>query len=160
VGVVLSRLLLISIVVIAVVGVVFAAVNFGRIEVSYEVTPAVEAPTLSPNPIILDLGSIPSGSTGSKDFGVVGSLSLPAGYEITFSLDTSCAEDFESLAVYIYLYEDGSYVDYAYLTLSFPDDSLTLNAGDYDLRVKIEYTAKSVTSARSGTIVVNVLWPG
>ena len=140
--VVLSRFLLISIVAIAVVGIVFAAVNFGCIEISYEVTPAVEAPSLSPNPIVLDLGSIPSGSTGSRDFGVVSVLSLPAGYEITFSLDTSCAEDFESLAVHIYLYENSKYVDYAYLTLSFPNDSIMLNAGDYDLSVKIEYTVK------------------
>ncbi len=148
----MSRFLLISIIVFA--------VNFGRIEISYEVTPAVEAPSLSPNPIVLDLGSIPSGSTGSKDFGVVGVLSLPAGYEITFSLDTSCAEDFESLAVHIHLYEKDKYVDYAHLTLSFPNDSVTLNAGDYDLSVKIEYTAKSVASARTGAIIINVLWPG
>ena len=156
-----SRLLLVAfIVVAAVIGMALAAANFGRIEVSYQIAPAAEAPTLNPNPIVLDLGTIPSGSTGSKDFGKVGSLSLPACYKITFSLDTSSAEDFESLKVYIYIYRGGSFIDSVSLDFAFPNGYATLDAGDYDLYVKIEYTAKSVTSARSGTIIINVLWPG
>ena len=108
----------------------------------------------------MSLGVIPSGSSGSKDFGKVGTLSLPAGYEITFTLDTSIAQDFDSLSVYIYIYREGVYVSHTSLSLSWPSDSVTLDAGTYDIHVRVEYKAKSVTTTRTGKIVVSLSWPG
>lgn len=141
-------------------GLAYALKIFGEIGISYEVAPAAEAPTLEPNPIELSLGTIPSGSTGSKDFGKVGSLTLPAGYEITFELNATTAEDFEELTIYIRFYMDGDYIGYIALTPVFPRESITLDEGTYELRVEIEYTAKSVTSKRAGTIIIYVMWPG
>jgi len=81
--------LLVILTICVMVGVVVALTAFGTIQISYRITPSTQAPKLNPNPIQLSLGDIVSGSTGSKDFGKVGTMSLPVGYTITFELDTS-----------------------------------------------------------------------
>jgi len=147
----------------AIIGsVVTATIIFSQFKIGYEIQPATESPTLSPNPVMLDLGTIPSGSTGSKDFGNTSRLSLPAGYEITFELDTTTTDDFSSFTVHIYIYEGGTttYKGGVYLSKSFSSDYYTLDAGDYDLHVEIDYTAKSVTSTTSGEVAIKLLWPG
>lgn len=88
--------------------VVVALVSIGKIKFGYEITPTTpQAPTLTPSTINLDLGSIPSGSSGDIDFGKVATIELPVGYEITVALDTTTVSDFSSFDVDIYLYETG-----------------------------------------------------
>lgn len=145
---------------ILIIGTVYALKIFGQIMMSYRIMPAAEAPSLKPNPIELDLGTIPSGSTGLRDFEKVGTLTSPAGYKITFELNTTTAEDFEVLEVTIRFYKEGVYVGYVGLSLEFPSDSITLDSGIYDLHIEVKYTAKSLTSERTGTIIVYAMWPG
>ena len=137
-----------------------AAVKLGRLQVHYEVTPAPQPPSLSPSVVQLDLGSIPSGSTGSRDFGEVGVLELPVETDVAFTLDTSTAKDFETLAIEVSLYMDGARVATANLNLEAPSTTLHLDAGTYRLRVEVEYKAVSVAEARSGYITVEVSWLG
>jgi len=102
-----------------------------------------------------------SGSTGSKDFGKVGTLSLPTGYAITFELDTSTIKNhFDSFMVYIYVYKGGTLVGSCSLSLTTSSGSVTLDAGSYDLYLKVSYTAKSVSSAVSGTATITLKYPG
>jgi hypothetical protein len=146
-----------------VIGVIYALTSIGIIKIGYKITPSsTQAPTMTPNPINLDLGTIPSGSSGPKDFGKVGTLSLPVSYEITFTLDTSSASDFAYFTVYIYLYPSGSsYYSYSFLlTKSYPSDYETVSAGNYDIQVKIDYQAVSVTSDKTGTVNISVSYPG
>ena len=101
-----------------------------------------------------------SGSTGSKDFGKVGTLSLPTGYAITFELDTSTIKNhFDSFTVYIYIYKSGTLVGWLSLSLTFSSYSITLDPGSYDLHLKVSYTAKSVSSNVSGTATITLKYP-
>jgi len=158
------KLLVVILVCLFVVGgIVYALTSIGFIKIGYKITPSsTQAPTMTPNPINLDLGTIPSGSSGTKDFGKVGTLSLPVGYQITFTLDTSSASDFAAFSVYIYLYPSGSsYYTYSFLlTKSYPSDYRTVSAGNYDIQVKVDYMAVSVTSDRTGTVSISVSYPG
>lgn len=141
-------------------GVAYALKVFGQVNIAYEIVPPAEAPELEPSPIELNLGTIPSGSTGSKDFGRVGRLTLPAGYKITFELNTTTAQHSEKLEIVIEFYKEGEYVGCVLLTLSFPKDSIVLDPGTYDLKIEVRYAAKSVTSKKAGTIVIYAMRPG
>jgi len=140
------------------VGVVVALTAFGTMQISYRITPSTQAPTLNPNPIQVNLGDIVSGSTGSKDFGKVGTMSLPVDYTIIFELDTSTIQNhFNYFYVYIDIYKDTSYV-YS-LSLTYTSTSVTFSSGSYDLYLEVSYTAKSIPSAVSGTAVITLKYP-
>jgi len=142
------------------IGVVVALTAFGTMQISYRVVPSTQAPTLTPNPIQVNLGDIVSGSTGSKDFGKVGTMSLPVGYTITFELDTSTIQNhFNYFYAYIDIYKDTSYVYSLILSLTYTSTSVTLSSGSYDLYLKVSYTAKSISSTVSGTAVITLKYP-
>ena len=146
----------------ALVGVVIALVAFGTMQIGYKVVPSTQAPSLSPNPISVTLGDIVSGSTGSKDFGKVGTISLPTGYSITAELDSSTImSHFSTFYLYIDVYEADTtnWVGDFYLSLYLPSDSLTLDPGDYDLYLRVYYTAESVSSTVSGTATITFNYP-
>ena len=143
-------------------GVVIAFTVFGTMQISYRIVPSTQAPSLNPNPISVNLGDIVSGSTGSKDFGKVGTMSLPTGYSITAEIDVSSVQDdFSSFYLYIDVYEAGTtnYVGDFYLSLYTTSDSLTLNPGDYDLYLRVYYTANSVSTTVSGTVTITFKYP-
>ena len=143
-------------------GVVIALTVFGTMQISYRIVPSTQAPSLNPNPISVNLGDIVSGSTGSKDFGKVGTMSLPTGYSITVEIDVSSVQDdFSSFYLYIDVYEAGTtnYVGDFYLSLYTTSDSLTLNPGDYDLYLRVYYTANSVSTTVSGTVTITFKYP-
>ena len=143
-------------------GVVIALTVFGTMQISYRIVPSTQAPSLNPNPISVNLGDIVSGSTGSKDFGKVGTMSLPTGYSITAEIDVSSVQDdFSSFYLYIDVYEAGTtnYVGDFYLSLYTTSDSLTLDPGDYDLYLKVYYTANSVSTTVSGTVTITFKYP-
>ena len=141
-------------------GAAYALKVFGRVNVAYEIVPPAESPELEPNPIELNLGTIPSGSTGLEGFGKIGRLTLPAGYKITFELNTATAQHSEKLEIVIELYKEGEHIGCVLLTLSFPEDSIVLDPGTYDLEIEVRYAAKSVTSKKAGTIVIYAMRPG
>ena len=143
-------------------GVVIALTVFGTMQISYRIVPSTQAPSLNPNPISVNLGDIVSGSTGSKDFGKVGTMSLPTGYSITAEIDVSSVQnDFSSFYLYIDVYEAGTtnYVGDFYLSLYTTSDSLTLDPGDYDLYLRVYYTANSVSTTVSGTVTITFKYP-
>jgi len=143
-------------------GVVIALTVFGTMQISYRIVPSTQAPSLNPNPISVNLGDIVSGSTGSKDFGKVGTMSLPTGYSITAEIDVSSVQnDFSSFYLYIDVYEAGTtnYVGDFYLSLYITSDSLTLDPGDYDLYLRVYYTANSVFTTVSGTVTITFKYP-
>ena len=158
-------LVLVVLVILLVVGIVAALVQIGVIRIGYKITPAAaEAPTMSPSTLNLDLGTIPSGSSDSKDFGKVATLTLPVGYEITFTLDQASAANFPTFNVGIAIYKPGdTYTSYVLTLLNsdlFNTDSQILPAGDYNVHVSVDYTAKSVTTETTGTVLVSVSYPG
>ena len=163
-GKVIPKWVLALITVLSITSTVVALELFSQYKISYVIQPAVETPTLTPNPVMLDLGNIPSGSTGEKDFGNTATLSLPAGYEITFELDTATVDDFDSFTTSITIYEAGTtnYIGCVTLGEDWPpsSDSRILDAGEYDLYIEISYTAKSVTTETSGEVIINISWPG
>ena len=151
--------------VVLTIAVVAAAVIFGTIDIGYRITPTeAEAPTMTPNPLSLDLGTIPSGSSGDVDFGKAATLDLQVGYEITCTLDLATVGDFTTFEVYVYLYITGEtfwkYYFYFENTEYWNYDSKIVDAGTYDVQVKIAYTAVSVTSETTGTVKVDVSYPG
>ena len=81
-------------------GVVIALTVFGTMQISYRIVPSTQAPSLNPNPISVNLGDIVSGSTGSRDFGKVGTMSLPTGHSITAEIDISSVQDDLALSIY------------------------------------------------------------
>ncbi len=145
----------------ATIGIVVALTHFGAIQISYRAVPPLQPPTLTPNPIQVSLGDVVSGSSGSKDFGKVGTLSLPVSYGITFELDTSTIKNhFDSFTVYLYVYKGGSQVGLCDLSLWSPSDSITLDAGDHDIYLKVSYKAKTVSSAVSGVATIALKYSG
>ena len=149
---------------VGIAAVAVASAIIGTIYIGYRITPTVEAPTMTPGTLNLDLGTIPSGSTGTKDFGKVATLDLPAGYEITFTLDTATVPDFITFSVSVYLYKPGEtyWTYYFYFSkIEFSNyDSEIVDTGTYDVRVEISYTAMSVTVETTGTVKIEVSYPG
>ena len=148
-----------------VVTVFAASVIFGVVDIGYRITPtAAEAPTFNPDPLSLDLGTIPSGSSDTVDFGKVATLDLPAGYEITFTLDLATTGEFSTFDVNINIYEAGTttYKGWFFLQNSqfWNSDSEIIEAGTYDVQVEITYTADSVTVETIGTVKIDVSFPG
>jgi len=148
--------------IMSVMGIVYALTHIGFINVGYKITPTAQPPTMTPSTVSLDLGTIPSGSSGTKDFGKVATLNLPAGYEITFTLDLDSASNFPTFDVTIEIYKEGTRVDTVYLKNDpiFYEDSANLAAGTYDIYISVEYQATSVTTDTSGTVTINISYPG
>ena len=149
----------------SIVAVLAASVIFGVVDIGYRITPTgSEAPSMDPNPLNLDLGTIPSGSSGIKDFEKVATLNLPVGYEITFTLDLATTGDFSTFDVNINIYEPEVAMASLYLYLQnieyWNSDSGILDAGTYDVHVKITYTADSVSEETTGTVKIDVSFPG
>jgi len=138
------------------VGVVYAAMQVGWVKLGYKVA---GPPSLSPSEVALDLGTIPSGASGVRDFGEVAKLDLPAEYELKFSLDLESVKSFEKLTVTVEIYDEGG-TQVALLTLS--DDpqaceaSVELQAGTYSLHLEVEYQAQYVSEEVTGTVVIYV----
>jgi len=156
----LKLILALIIVLFLATGIVLALVSIGTVQIGYEITPMPSPPTISPNPISLDLGSIPSGSSGIKDFGTVATLEVPAGYEITFTLDTSTISDFTEFYVNIQLYKPGVGSYLIDLSEEFPSESRLVYAGTYEVKVYVTYTAKNVTTATSGAVIIDISYQG
>jgi len=153
---------LIAGVIISMTSIVYALTQIGFINVGYKITPTAQPPIMTPSSVSLDLGTIPSGSSGTKDFGKVATLNLPAGYEITFALDRDSASDFPTFDVTIEIFEGGTRVATVYLQndLLYYEKSVNLAAGTYDIYISVEYQAVSVTADTSGTVTINISYPG
>ena len=149
-------------VVIVAIGVVYALAEIGFINISYRIVPTTQPPTMNPSSVSLDLGEIPSGSFGTKDFGKVATLNLPANYEITFILDTETVKDFVRFTVYIKIYEGTDLIHTVTLYDYEPwnEESVELEAGTYDIYVSVEYEASSVTGEKTGAVLVTIYYPG
>ena len=150
---------------VSIAAVFAASVMFGAIDIGYKITPTgAEAPSMDPNPLNLDLGTIPSGSSGTPEFSKVATLTVPVSYEITFTLDTATAADFATFDVYVYLYRPGETVWAYYFYFENSDywnyDSEIVDAGTYDVTVEIGYTADTVTSETTGTVKIDGSFPG
>ena len=119
---------------------------------------------MTPDPLSLDLGTIPSGSSGDVDFGKVATLDLPAGYEVTFTLDLTTTADFGTFNVAVDIYEHGAVIPTYWIYLQnnefWNSESQILSAGSYDVQVSISYTATSVAVETTGTVKVDVSYPG
>lgn len=142
-----------------------ASTIIGVVDIGYWIAPTFEdAPTMTPSTLSLDLGTIPSGSSDIVDFGKVATLDLPAGYEITYTLDLTTIEDFSDFDVTIAIFEAGepyaSHWFYLYDSEFLNSDSEIIPAGSYDVLVKITYTADSVTAETTGTVKIDVSFPG
>ena len=149
----------------SIVAVFAASVIFGAVDIGYRITPTgPEAPTMTPDPLTLDLGDIPSGSSDVKDFGKVATLDLPSGYEITFTLDLGTTGDFTTFDVDIVIYVAGELYASHWIYLQnlefWNSDSEILGAGSYDVQVEVTYTAVTVTSETTGTLKIDVSFPG
>jgi|GEM_PF-2064698 len=145
--------------ILMIVGVAVALVLIGKVEIGYRILPG---PTFSPDVVSLDLGAIPSGSSGTKDFGSVATLQLAADYEITFELDLNTTQDFEVFNVTIELFKSGedsaSYVFNLINTDTGFRESKVVSAGTYDVYIKVTYTVKEVTAEKSGTVKIYVYY--
>jgi len=151
--------LLVILVVSLAVTVVAALMSFGLIQIGYKITPSgAEAPTLTPSPLSLDFGEIPSGSSGTRDFGKVATLVAPVGYKITFSLDVSSAQHFTTFDVHMIAYEQGETVGSYWWIFHKGLISYAYNvveAGTYDIQVEVTYSAITVTSETPGTVKID-----
>ncbi len=138
------------------VGVVYAATQVGWVKLGYKVA---GPPSMSPGEVALDLGTIPSGASGVRDFGKVAELDLPAEYELKFSLDLESVEGFEKLTVTVEIYDEGG-SQVALLTLSNDpqacEASVELQAGTYTLHLKVEYQAQYVSEEVTGKVIIYV----
>jgi len=160
----IKLLIVLAVCLFLVTGAVVAFTSIGVINIQYTITPQSQAPTLTPSTINLDLGSIPSGSSGSKNFGKVATLDLPVSYEINVTLENEF-DAFQGMNVHVYLYETGattwSYSFYVWMsTLGCNSESQIVDAGTYDVYVTVDqYSAKSVTSEITGTIQIDISFP-
>jgi hypothetical protein len=155
--------LLIAIIVAAAVA--SASVIIATIQIGYKITPSGgSAATMTPSTLNLDLGTIPSGSSGTKDFGKVATLNLPVGYEINFTLDRASAVNFPTFDANIVIYKSGdttaSYWTYLYNNDLFFYSYTILPAGSYDIHISVDYTAVPVTTETTGTVKIGVSYPG
>jgi len=150
----------------AAISIAAASAIFGSIEIGYRITPSgANAPAMTPSTLNLDLGAVPSGSSGTKDFGKVATLSLPVGYEVTFTLDLASQGDFpNNTYVKIIFYKAGetNVYDWIYLNNFAPHNtgSKILEAGSYDVAVILTYSVKSVTVETPGAIKIYLSYPG
>ncbi len=151
-------IVLISITITAITGIIYALTTIGVVEFGYKITPSAQPPTMIPSTVNLDLGDIPSGSSGTKDFGKVATLNLPLGYEINFTLDRNSAIHFPTFDVTINIYKEGVFQGFLLLKNNdiFYCGSIILDAGTYDVYMSVKYTAASVASETTGTIIINV----
>ena len=150
---------------VSIAAVFAASVMFGVVDIGYKITPtAADAPTFNPDPLSLDLGTIPSGSSGTPEFSNVATLTLPVSYEITFTLDLATTGDFNTFDVSVDLYRPGeTYSAYHFFLQNsqyWNYRSKVVEAGTYDVTVEITYTAVSVTSETTGTVKIDVSFPG
>ena len=143
-----------------IVGTAIATATYlvGEFKIGYRIEPITsEAVTLNPNPISLDLGTLPSGSTGTIDFGNSCRLSLSAGYDIGFELDVTTISDFSSFQVWVRVYDAGTtHYNILYLDSIMNPRWITLDAGDYDMHIEIEYDAEHVTEVKAGEIKISI----
>ena len=158
-------LLLVTVIVCSGVGVTAALMSMGVIQLGYRITStSAEAPTMMPSPLSLDLGSIPSGSSGIKEFSDVATVTLPVGYELTFTLDTTTITDFTAFDVVVEFWRPGDLLPAHLFHLSeksyWNEASDIVDAGTYNVAVKVEYTAVIVTSETTGTVTIDVSYPG
>lgn len=131
----------------------------GEFKIGYRIEPITsEVVTLNPNPISLDLGTLPSGSTGTIDLGNCCRLSLSAGYELQFTLDETTIGDFDSFEVRLKFHEVGTtHVNNLYLGWQLDyTRPITLDAGDYDVHIEVEYYAKHVTEIKTGEVEISI----
>ena len=138
-----------------------ATTIIAQYRITYEITPPASPPTQSPSTVSLNLGSIPSGSAGTKEFEKFATLNLPVGYTITCMLTPTPAEDFDDFKVNIYFFRAGitePAKGWIYLTATpgLNEDSTTLDAGKYDVTVKVTYTAKALTTTKTGEVKITV----
>lgn len=148
---------LVAIIITSAIGVVVAATTLGLINIRYRIT---QPPALMPSTINLDLGDIPSGSTGDISFGKVATLNLTASYKITFTLDPATLRDFDGFEVWVDLYEHGGtkaiYSFYIRKDTIGYEDSKVVNAGAYEVHIRVKYTAAVVSAERMGNIRISV----
>lgn len=153
--------LIVGLVITFLIGVVAGATMVGVINISYIIEPTTsEAVTLNPNTVSLELGTIPSDSVGEIDFGNCCRLSLSAGYRLKFELVESTLNDFSYVDVCIRIYEAGTTNEVGYVPLFQRDWMLvsyeTLDAGDYDLHIEVEYQATHVTETTTGEVEISI----
>jgi len=160
----MSRTYIIILALIAafIVGTVSALTLIGKIQFGYKITPSEQTgPTLNPNTISLNLGTIPAKSSGQITFQNVATLSLPYSYEVNFTLNLNTVNDFSTFEVAVYLYKQGeTYPSYSFWLhkLYMKSDSQVVEAGNYSVWVKVTYTAMETTVEKTGTVEINVYW--
>jgi hypothetical protein len=142
-------------------GVVIALTSIGTINIGYQIILPTEAPTLTPDTISLDLGSLYSGSSGNKDFGKVATLDVPEQCEITVTLENDF-DAFQGMNVNVHLYKSGetiwSYEFYIWMS-NYGDNSKTktVDAGTYDVHVKIsQYQCEFLLTQKMGTVQIDI----
>jgi hypothetical protein len=144
------------------IGIVVGATIVGIVNIRYTIKPSsTEAVTLSPNPIVLDLGNISTKSHGIVDFGNTSRLSLSEGYELNFSLDLSSVEPFETFEVTFTTCKAGTTTTYYWFSLDngyLDDRSHIWDAGNYDVYIEVEYLAKDLAETTSGQAVITVYY--
>ena len=142
---------------------VMAAVVIGTVKIPYTIEPVIEQrPTMTPNPISLWLGTIPSGSSKTVDFGKVATISLPVDYKVTFVLDKDTLGDFETFTADVTVYKAGTTEKVFWTSLSTAlliiPKSVTLDPGDYDIFMEIRCEAKHVTEEVTGEVKVTITY--
>ena len=155
---------LITCLAISMIGVVSALIQIGSINVGYKITPIAQPPTITPSTVSLNLGDIPSGSSGEKDFGKVATLYLPYSCEITFALDRESASDFSKFEVTIKIFKKGEEfpTTSVYLSNTYWDyeSSKEIDAGTYDIYISVKYKATWVATETTGTVTITISYPG
>ena len=154
---------LITCLAISMIGVVSALIQIGSINVGYKITP-IQPPTMTPSTVSLNLGDIPSGSSGEKDFGKVATLYLPSACKVTFTLDRESASDFSKFEVTIKIFKKGEELPTTsvYLSNTYWDyeSSKEIDAGTYDIYISVKYKATSVATETTGTVTITISYPG
>ena len=155
-GVSIKVLVAVVLAVALIVGTVYALTQLGQVKLGYKIA---GPPSMSPNEVVLDVGTIPSGASGVKDFGEVAKLDLPAEYEVTFSLDLESVKSFSMFNVIIKIYDERG-VQVASLSISNDpqacEASVKLPAGTYSLYLEVEYQAQYVSEEVTGTVIIYV----
>jgi len=156
-------LIILAAAILAALGTTYALTQIGIIHIPYTITPSnTQAPSMNPSSVTLDLGDIPAKSAGTKEFENVATLTLPNSYEINFTLDLNGLEGFSNIDVWVYLYEPGSTVyKYSFYLMDSPyfnSYSQVVDAGSYEVWVKVEYTAIDTSSSVSGSVTIYCYW--
>ena len=156
-------LIILATAILAALGTAYALTQIGIIHIPYTITPSTpEAPSMNPSSVSLDLGDIPAKSAGTKEFENVATLTLPYSYEINFTLDLNGLEGFSDIDVWVYLYEPGSTVyKYSFYLMDSPyfnSCSQVVDAGSYEVWVKVQYTAIDTSSSVAGSVTIYCYW--